>query len=64
MAKTQFKNVYIRKNQGRPTYRGEFIYKGNKYYKEFSTPEEAAKWVDLKCLELGIPQKNNTFKKK
>lgn len=64
MAKTEFKNVYQRKNKGKYVYRAEIVYKSGKYYKEFSDPKQAAKWIDLKCLEFGIPQKNNTFKKK
>lgn len=55
MAKTEFKNVYTKKNQGRLKYRGEINHKNERYSAEFDTPEEAAKWVDLKCLELNIP---------
>lgn len=38
-------------------------HKGDVFSKAFKNHLDAAKWVDKKCLVLGIPQKNNLFKK-
>lgn len=60
----KYKNVSRWVNRGKQVwYHGTIKHKGDVFSKAFKTPLESAKWVDKKCLVLGIPQKNNLFKK-
>lgn len=59
----KYKNVYLLKNTktGEFSYEGKISYKGATYSMIFDCPIKASKFVDRKCLELKIPQKNNSY---
>lgn len=61
----KYKNVSIYKNTKTLLnyFRARFQYKYKTYIKDFNTDLEAAKWVDLKMIELGLSPVNILKKK-
>lgn len=56
----KFKNISIYKNTKTllEYFRANFQYRYKRYIRDFDTDVEAAKWVDLKMIELGLSPVN------
>lgn len=46
------------------TYEAKVTINRRSYSKLFTDAEKAKKYVDLKCIEKGVPQKNNSYGRK